>query len=141
MFEAVTEEIRTLFHADATALIRFESNGEATFLGVRGWSLQRLPGARFQPPPGSALASVRETGLVAHYGIDDATSITLPEEMRQEGMRYAVDAPIAVEGGVWGAINVSARRGRLPLDIEQRIVDFTELIATAIANAEREGKG
>ena len=81
VFEAVTEEIRTLFHADATALIRFESNGEATFLGVRGWSLQRLPGARFQPPPGSALASVRETGLVAHYGIDDATSITLPEEI------------------------------------------------------------
>ena len=140
VFEAVTEEIRTLFHADATALIRFESNGEATFLGVRGWSLQRLPGARFQPPPGSALASVRETGLVAHYGIDDATSITLPEEMRQEGMRYAVDAPIVVEGGVWGAINVSARRGPLPLDIEQRIVDFTELIATAIANADARAK-
>jgi signal transduction histidine kinase len=95
---------------------------------------------RFQPPPGSALASVRETGFVAHYDIDDATSITLPEEMRQEGVRYAVDAPIVVEGLVWGAINVSSRRGPLPLDIEQRIVDFTELIATAIANADVRSK-
>jgi hypothetical protein len=102
VFEAVTEEIHALFHADATALIRFESNGEATFLGGRGWSLQRLPGTRFQPPPGFALASVRETGLVAHYGIDDATSSTLLEEMRQEGVRYAVEAPSrsrALSGG------------------------------------------
>ena len=38
VFEPVTEEISTLFHADATALIRFESNGVATFLGGRGWS-------------------------------------------------------------------------------------------------------
>jgi signal transduction histidine kinase len=138
VFEAVTEEIRALFHADATALIRFESNGEATFLGGRGWSLQRLPGTRFQPPPG--FASVRETGLVAHYGIDDVTSRTLLEEMRQEGVRYAVEAPIAVEGLVWGAIHVWSRRGPLPLDIEQRIVNFTELIATAIANADVRSK-
>ena len=55
-------------------------------------------------------------------------------------MRYAVDAPIAVEGRVWGVINVSSRRGPLPLDIEQRIVDFTELIATAIANADARAK-
>jgi signal transduction histidine kinase len=140
VFEAVTEEISALSHADATALIRFESNGEATFLGGRGWSTQRVPGTRFQPPPVSALAAVRETGLVAHYGIDDATSTTLPEGMRQEGMRYAVDAPILVDGHVWGAINVSSRRGSLPLDIEQRIVDFTELIGTAIANADAHAK-
>jgi signal transduction histidine kinase len=138
VFEAVTEEIRALFHADATALIRFESNGEATFLGCRGWSSQRLPGTRFQPPRG--FASVRETGLVAHYGIDDVTPRTLLDEMRQEGVRFAVNAPIAVEGLVWGAINVWSRGGPFPLDIEQRIVNFTELIATAIANADVRSK-
>jgi signal transduction histidine kinase len=140
VFEAVTEEIRALFHADATALIRFESNGDATFLGGRGWLTQRPPGTRFQPPPGFALASLRETGLVARYGIDDETSLRLPEEMRKEGMRYAADAPISVEGRPWGAINVASRQGPLPTDIEQRIVDFTELIATAIANADARAK-
>ena len=140
VFEAVTEEIGALVHADATALIRFESNGEATFLGGSGWSLQRLPGTRFQLPPGFALASGREAGHVTHYSIDDVTSRTLLEEMRQEEVRYAVNAPIAVEGLVWGAINVWSRRGPLPLDIEQRIVNFTELIATAIANADVRSK-
>jgi GAF domain-containing protein len=108
VFEAVPEEIRVLFDADATALIRFESNGEATFLGGRGWSMQRLPGTRFEPPPGQGLSSVREKGLVAHYGTDDAASITLPEEMRQEGVRYAVVAPIAVEG-LYGGRSTSGR--------------------------------
>ena len=39
-----------------------------------------------------------------------------------------------------GAINVWSRRGPLPVDIEQRIVNFTELIATAIANADVRSK-
>jgi signal transduction histidine kinase len=41
-----------------------------------------------------------------------------------------------VEGQVWGAIAVGSRRERLPEDTEQRLADFTELVATAIANAE-----
>jgi signal transduction histidine kinase len=99
-----------------------------------------LPGTRFQPAPGSALALVQQTGRVARYGIDDATSTSVPESLRQQGMRYAVDAPIAVQGRPWGAISVASRQGPPPLDIEQRIVDFTELIATAIANADASAK-
>jgi len=60
--------------------------------------------------------------------------------MQKEEVRYAVNAPIAVEGLVWGAINVWSRRGPLPVDIEQRIANFTELIATAIANADVRSK-
>jgi signal transduction histidine kinase len=41
-----------------------------------------------------------------------------------------------VEGRVWGAIGVGLRRERLPQDTEQRLAEFTELVATAIANAE-----
>ena len=32
-------------------------------------------------------------------------------------MRYGVDAPIVVEGLVWGAMNVSSRRGPLPVGL------------------------
>ncbi|HJV15278.1 MAG TPA: GAF domain-containing protein [Propionibacteriaceae bacterium] len=140
VFEAVTEEIHALFQADATALIRFEANRDATFLSGRGWSGQRLPGSRFQPLPGFALASIQETGRVARYRIDDSATTSLPEQLRQEGMRYLLDAPITVEGHLWGAINVASRREPLPRDIEQRIVDFTELVATAIANADARTK-
>jgi signal transduction histidine kinase len=136
LFVAVAEEIGAHFDADAAALVRFEPGGEATFLGGSGWSTPSLPGTRFRPAPGQGLASVRQTGQAARWYLDEATAAILPEEMRQEGIRYAVDVPITVEGRLWGAINVASRRRQLPPDIEPRIVDFTELIATAIANAD-----
>jgi signal transduction histidine kinase len=47
-----------------------------------------------------------------------------------------VASPIAVEGQLWGTVTVSSRGGELPPDTEQRLEEFTALIATAIANAE-----
>ena len=140
LFAAVAEEIGAHFDADATALVRFEPDGEATFLGGRGWSTPSRPGRRFTPPPGLGLASVRETGRVSRSGIDEAASAVLPEDMWQEGIRCTVDVPIAVEGRLWGAITVASRRGELPSDVEPRIVDFAELIATALANADVRAK-
>jgi signal transduction histidine kinase len=46
-----------------------------------------------------------------------------------------VASPIFVERRLWGVMSVSDDK-RLPPDAEQRLEKFTELIATAIANAE-----
>jgi signal transduction histidine kinase len=52
-------------------------------------------------------------------------------------MRSAVASPITVEGRLWGAIAVlSPRQEPLPESTEARLADFTELVATALANAE-----
>src|SRR5262249_51801335 len=59
------------------------------------------------------------------------------EVVRAAGMRSAVGTPIVVGGRVWGAIVLlSPRRASLPKDTEARLADFTELVATALANAE-----
>jgi signal transduction histidine kinase len=51
--------------------------------------------------------------------------------------RSSVGAPITVEGRLWGALSVATKREEpLPPDAEQRLVAFTDLVATAIANAE-----
>jgi len=52
-------------------------------------------------------------------------------------LRSTVGAPIVVEGRLWGAL-MAATRGDEPLleDAETRIAAFTELVATAISNAE-----
>jgi signal transduction histidine kinase len=47
-----------------------------------------------------------------------------------------VAGPIHVGGRLWGAIVASSRRGPFEGGAEQRMADFTELAATAIANAE-----
>lgn len=140
LFAAVAEEVGALFDADATALVRFERDGSATYMGGHGWLEQLKPGRRFTPPPGFALAAVRDTGHASRTETDDPTSAGMPERVRSEGIRSAVDAPIVVEGRLWGAINVASRSERLPHDTEQRMADFTELVATAIANAEAHTK-
>ena len=44
--------------------------------------------------------------------------------------------PIVVEGELWGAMLVASTDERLPRDTEERLENFTELVATAVANAE-----
>src|SRR5205823_4131288 len=52
-------------------------------------------------------------------------------------MRSAVGSPIIVGGNVWGAIMLlSPQRASLPEDTEARLADFTDLVATALTNAE-----
>ena len=60
-----------------------------------------------------------------------------PTPCREAGIRSAVGAPIVVEGRLWGVMAAgSSQEQPLPPDTEARLASFTELVATAIANAE-----
>ena len=53
------------------------------------------------------------------------------------GLRSAVGTPVIVEGRLWGLIGAGSTLGQpLPPDTEARLASFTELVATAIANAD-----
>jgi predicted ATPase/signal transduction histidine kinase len=133
VFAAVAEEVGALFGADAATIVRFEPDGEATVMGGYGFEHSE-PGSRGKPAPHLALASVQATGRPARRDVADPSAI-LPEAT-PAGVRSAVAGPIVVEGRVWGAMGVGSLRERLPQDTQQRLAEFTELIATAIANAE-----
>jgi signal transduction histidine kinase len=49
------------------------------------------------------------------------------------GIRSAAGAPILVDGRLWGAM-IAVAAEPLPRDTESQMVEFTELVATAIAN-------
>jgi len=55
---------------------------------------------------------------------------------RRLGIVSNAGSPIVVEGPLWGAIIVVSTDEPLPLGLEGRLEKFTELLATAIANAE-----
>jgi signal transduction histidine kinase len=56
---------------------------------------------------------------------------------QQRGARSLVGAPVNVGGRLWGFMSaVSTREEPLPPGTEARLAGFTELVATAIANAE-----
>ncbi|MET7395706.1 AAA family ATPase [Dactylosporangium sp. NPDC005572] len=126
VFAAVADEVGALFGADGTTIARFEPNGDTTVLGGHGLARSQ-PGSRSRPDPHSAMASVQATGRAARRDLRSDT---------RTGLRSAVASPIVVEGRVWGAIGVGSRHERLPQDAEQRLADFTELVATAVANTE-----
>jgi GAF domain-containing protein len=52
------------------------------------------------------------------------------------GIRCTLAVPIMVEGSLWGSIAAGTEREHFQADAEQRTAEFTELAATAIANAE-----
>jgi signal transduction histidine kinase len=57
------------------------------------------------------------------------------------GFRSAVGVPIDVAGSLWGLVAVAAARpGAHPPDTETRLARFTELVATALANAESQAE-
>jgi signal transduction histidine kinase len=80
--------------------------------------------------------------LVARTGrparIDDYadSSGEVGEQSRGAGVRASVGVPITVEGRLWGVMVAGSREGPLSADTEARLAGFTELVATAIANAE-----
>ena len=138
VFDAVTEEVGRLLPADATALARYDPDGYVTRVGV--WSREPGPLPTGGPAPlggGNVSSLVFETGRPAR--IDDFDDEVDPARLgwREAGLRSAVGAPISVEGRLWGLVVVMSRScDRLPPDTEARLAGFTELVATAIANAE-----
>ncbi len=56
---------------------------------------------------------------------------------RERGVLSSVATPTVVEASVWGVMVVGCfEERRLPADTEARLASFTELVATAVANAE-----
>ena len=71
--------------------------------------------------------------------IDDYGTFSGPiaDSVRSSGIRSAVATPISVEGRLWGAITAGTTQHEpLPPDTESRLGQFTDLMATAIANTE-----
>jgi signal transduction histidine kinase len=63
----------------------------------------------------------------------------IAEEARELGIRSSVGCPIVVAGQMWGVIAASSRSEEpFPLETESQMAEFTELVATAIANAENQ---
>ena len=136
LFEAVCIEVARLVPAEGSALARFEPDGMVTALS--GWTTAGGYGyeERRFASEGTVSGLVFETHRPARIDYEGATGHAAAAA-RKMGWRSSVGAPITVQGHLWGALSVvSASALPLPPDTERRLVKFTELVATAIANAE-----
>ncbi|MET0419856.1 MAG: ATP-binding protein [Actinoplanes sp.] len=110
IFEAVTLEVRAHLGSDTANLIRYELDGSTTELACAGEPAPAVPPELVQ--------RVRETGRASRL---DAT---------------AVGVPIVVTGRLWGMCSVGSAESQLPSDTEARMSEYTELVATSVADAQ-----
>jgi signal transduction histidine kinase len=81
---------------------------------------------------------VWRTGRPARVDEDawSGASDSAADALRELGIRSIVASPILVEGRLWGVVTVLTTGGPFPADTADRMADFTELVATAVGNAE-----
>jgi PAS domain S-box-containing protein len=136
VFSALGEEVNGLLDAGNSAIARLEADGTVKIVANCGTTTDALAlGTRLKPEPGWLLTAVIQTGRAARKDDYDDASGGMPVVIRDLGIHSSVAAPIAVEGELWGVIILGTQRARFPDDTEQRLEEFTELAATAIANA------
>jgi signal transduction histidine kinase len=136
VFAAVAEEVAHLIGVPLAEMTRYDADGMATVLGSSGDALYPV-GSRWPIEGSSVTASVLETGRSAR--IDDYSQAhgTIADVARESNVRWAVGVPIVVDGALWGLMSAGSRDPEpLPGETEARLAKFTELVATAIANAE-----
>jgi len=137
LFDAVAEEVGRLLLAANVSMGRYESDD--TITSMASWSSigpTFPPGGRW-PIKGTNVAwRVLQTGKSAR--IDDFSTALDPIgiAVREAGYTSAIGSPIVVEGRLWGVVSASSTEGPMPPGTEARLTSFTELVATAIANAE-----
>jgi signal transduction histidine kinase len=139
VFAAVLEEVGRLLPIDLALLDRYEPDRTATCVATWRTGGDIFPvGSRWPLEGHNLITLVFETGRPARIDrYADSASGPIGAAHRDAGTRSAVGAPIIVEGRLWGMVYAgSTLQPPLPPDTEARLVSFTELVATAIANAQ-----
>ena len=136
VFAAATREVRRHFGGGIARMVRYEPDGTVTLLAREGATdPDERVGERWERyAPTGLTVTIRQTGQAAR--IDDYRDVPGAEHFLREGLRSAVGMPIHVNGRLWGMIAVGSGEGPLPDGTEQRMSEFTDLVATAVANAQ-----
>jgi signal transduction histidine kinase len=139
VFTAVTAEIGQVLGVDFVSMLRYHPDGAVTVLGScsrDGGPGNLNVGAQLPFGGTNVHTEIFRTGRPTRW--DAGVADPGPALARAlAGVRTSVGVPISVNGRLWGVIVTSSTRAHpLPADIEDRLAGFTELVATAIANAD-----
>src|SRR3954468_17271084 len=137
VFQAVAEEAGRLLEARTAATVRFDP---ASAVVAGSWNDGEGAGLEvgtlvpYSDPDSSVYRATHEGGRIDDYADVPGEAAQLT---RLAGYRSAVMAPITAGGRLWGALAVfSASPHHFPPDAQQRLADFTNLVALALESAE-----
>ena len=138
VFAAVAREVAQVLGMALVVIWRNEPGRPATVVGA--WGDRPHPfqaGSTWPVEERTAAALLPEIDRPAR--IEDFGEIggMIPDAISETGIRSGTGAAIVVDGEFWGMMGAGVAEGEPLLDhIEDRLSEFTELVATAIANAQ-----
>ena len=140
VFAAVAEEVGRLLAVDFAILVRYDPQDALEVVGT--WTRTGAPpptpvGGRLPLGGRNVTTLVYRTGRPGRIEYSDVSGVIGQVASRDWGLRSSVGVPVSAESRVWGCMVVAfSGQGLLPADTEARLASFTELVATAIANAD-----
>jgi signal transduction histidine kinase len=138
VFAAVAREVAEVMQLPVAAVQRYDDDDE-TMTMLAAWSDRPhpfQPGTRWPLHPSGLAACVRQTGRAAGAGKCANPRGTFAAAARALGLHSVADAPIIVDGAVWGLVTTASADGPIPDHAWDRLAGFTELLGTAIANTQ-----
>ncbi len=136
IFALVAQEIARVTGLEMVMVGRYEHDRTVTLTGAAG-EHPFQPGTRWPLDGKSVSSQILDTGRSVSSDPYHKMSGTIAAAARSAGMRAGVGAPVIVDGRIWGNVTVGGTdRAPLPANIERRLTQFTELIATAVSNAQ-----
>ena len=138
LFKAVAVEVGQLLGAEATRLLRYDPDGTASVVAAHGASDSEIVGrARAGLDSSQVWTRVAQRAGADRGDRPADWSAPTADAKIAPGVGAAVAAPIVVSGRPWGVIVAAWKRANMVrADTETRMGQFTELVATAVANAE-----
>jgi signal transduction histidine kinase len=123
VFGAAVQELAEHLPAEVAYLWRYEAADE-TFIAIAGWERERGPADlpdRVPLTDDSLSARVWQSKAAARISHDVTSSVA---------------CPVVVAGNPWGVLVASRRDAELAVDAESWLAAFTDLVGTAISNAD-----
>jgi PAS domain S-box-containing protein len=137
VFAVVAREVAGCLELPLISVVRFETDGTATHVGVWGRQNPHPVGTSWRLDEHGAAGIVFHSGRSARVDYAHVPGEIAAKLARDAGIRSAVAVPIVVNGRTWGAMMALSTAATPPAaSTEGRLASFTELVATAIANAE-----
>jgi signal transduction histidine kinase len=144
LFAVVCEEAARVLDVPAVAIERYDADGGTTVLATCGeigvWAQPGFGVGSRRPLHGASVAGrVHDTGRPATVSDYSQPPGTIPAKVRAAPNPSWVGVPITVDGKTWGVVYACTSgitTADLPAGVESHLARVTELVATAISNAQ-----
>ena len=138
VFAAIAKEVAQVLDMALVVIWRYAPDRPAIVVGA--WGDRPHPfraGTTWTLEERTAAALLPEIGRPARIEDFGELGGVIPEAILESGIRSGTGAAIVVDGQFWGTMGAGVAEGEPLLDhIEDRLAEITELVATAISNAQ-----